>query len=321
MPEPRLCVTVTGRTMDELRRTRDASVEADIVELRLDSVEHPDVAGALQGRRMPVIVTCRPEWEGGMFRGSEDDRRRMLESAVRLGAEFVDIEAAAGFACEFVRAREGRGVVLSSHSFGKTPIDLPARYASLRAMGPEVVKLALEVDGLDEMLPLFDLATTAMNEFGNSHVLLAMGRPGVPSRVLAGRLGNRWTYAGNGVAPGQIPAARMLDEFRFRSLRPDADLYGVVGRPIAHSLSPAMHNSGFAALGVNAVYVPLEARDADDFVRFATSHRSARRKHHRAVQSRTDGTRRRDRPGGALGRGNQHARGTEQPLDRRKHRR
>jgi shikimate dehydrogenase len=31
-----------------------------------------------------------------------------------------------------------------------------------------------------------------------------------------------------------------------------------------------MHNAGFAALGLNAVYVPLEARDADDFVTFAT---------------------------------------------------
>ncbi len=31
-----------------------------------------------------------------------------------------------------------------------------------------------------------------------------------------------------------------------------------------------MHNAGFAALGLSAVYVPLEARDADDFVRFAT---------------------------------------------------
>jgi shikimate dehydrogenase len=30
-----------------------------------------------------------------------------------------------------------------------------------------------------------------------------------------------------------------------------------------------MHNAGFAALGLNAVYVPLEARDADDFVAFA----------------------------------------------------
>jgi 3-dehydroquinate dehydratase/shikimate dehydrogenase len=43
----------------------------------------------------------------------------------------------------------------------------------------------------------------------------------------------------------------------------------VVGKPIAHSLSPVMHNAGFNALGINAVYVPLEASDVDDFVTFA----------------------------------------------------
>ena len=92
----------------------------------------------------------------------------------------------------------------------------------------------------------------------------------MPSRVLAARLGNRWTYAGDGVAPGQMPAARLLREFKFRRIRPDAALYGVVGNPIAHSLSPVMHNAGFAALGLNAVYVPLEARDVEDFVALRT---------------------------------------------------
>ena len=47
-----------------------------------------------------------------------------------------------------------------------------------------------------------------------------------------------------------------------------------------------MHNAGFAALGLNAVYVPLEAADADDFVAFARALGRARREHHRAVQGR-----------------------------------
>ena len=51
MAEPKLCVTVTGPSMDDLRRGRDAASDADLVELRLDLVERPDVAGALQGRR------------------------------------------------------------------------------------------------------------------------------------------------------------------------------------------------------------------------------------------------------------------------------
>lgn len=34
-------------------------------------------------------------------------------------------------------------------------------------------------------------------------------------------------------------------------------LYGLIGHPVAHTLSPAMHNAAFAHLGVDAVYVAL----------------------------------------------------------------
>jgi 3-dehydroquinate dehydratase / shikimate dehydrogenase len=270
MAEPQLCVTVAGPTMEDLRRGRDAASDADLVELRLDLVDRPDVAGALQGRRIPVIVTCRAQWEGGRFDGSEDDRRRILESAMALGAEYVDVEAAAAFAPDVIRARAGRGVIVSSHLFGHPPSDIQARYRNLRATGAEVAKLAIQVSALEETLPLFDLAATHPDESGHGHILLAMGNQGLATRVLAARLGNRWTFAGDGVAPGQMPASRLLRDFRFRRIAADAALYAVVGNPIIHSRSPVMHNAGFAALGLNAVYLPLEARDADDFVRFAS---------------------------------------------------
>ena len=96
-----------------------------------------------------------------------------------------------------------------------------------------------------------------------------MGDHGLASRVLSTRIGNRWTYAGDNVAPGQVSAQRMLDEFRFHDLRPATAVYGVVGNPVMHSLSPVMHNAGFRHFGIDAVYLPLLAKDATDFVAFA----------------------------------------------------
>jgi 3-dehydroquinate dehydratase / shikimate dehydrogenase len=279
MPDPLICETVSGRTMDEVRRARDAS-GADMVEVRLDGVDRPDGLGAIEGRLRPVVVTCRPTWEGGRFDGAEEERLRILADALAQGAEFVDVEADASFVADLARMRRGnRGLVVSRHFSGGAPSDLAARVKAMRAAGAEVVKIAIEAAGLADVLPLFALAE-ALNADARrdgeeivGHVLLAMGAAGFATRVLPRRLGNRWTYAGHGHAPGQVAVRRMVEEFHVRRVAADATLFGVVGRHVLHSLSPVMHNAGFAALGLNAVYVPLEAASADDFVAFARAMR------------------------------------------------
>ena len=266
-----ICVTVTGLTMDDVRRARDAAAaSADIVEVRLDGVDRPDAAAALEGRLRPVIVTCRPRWEGGAFDGPEEARRRILTDAVLSGAEFVDVELRAEFAADIIRLRRGRGVIVSMHEFSPGATDLPGKIHGLRSMGAEIVKYVTTADALTDTLPLFEVGRQADPAAdGEGHVLLAMGPRGAHTRVLAARLGNRWTYAGDAVAPGQLPPARLLGDFGFRRIRESSDLYAVVGSPVDHSLSPAMHNAGFAAAGLDAAYVALDARDAADFATFA----------------------------------------------------
>jgi 3-dehydroquinate dehydratase/shikimate dehydrogenase len=240
--------------------------------MRLDTVDRPDVAGALEGRRGPVIVTCRAEWEGGCFKGSEEERRRILEEAIARGADYVDVEARADFAAELICSRQGRGVILSSHVFGSTPDDLEERWTALRASGAEIAKLAVESRSLSDTLRLMTLAGSRPSDSSSGapgHVLIAMGDAGVASRILATRIGNAWTYAGDSVAPGQLSLTRLLNEFRFRDLKLHTAVYGVVGNPVMHSLSPVMHNAGFRCLGIDAVYLPLLAADAADFLTFA----------------------------------------------------
>jgi 3-dehydroquinate dehydratase / shikimate dehydrogenase len=266
-----LCETVTGETMGDVLAMRDAAGAADMIELRLDGVQGLDVDRALNGRRKPVIVTCRPKWEGGRFAGSEQERRAVLAQALSAGAEYVDIEWKAlrqtqdmADLNDLLEANRDR-VVLSTHDFTGVPADLFARVRAMRTTGAAVIKVAVTAFRLSDTLPLLDIARAG------DAVVIGMGDAGVPSRLLATRFGSRWTYGGTGVAPGQIPAARMVDEFRYQSIGDRTAIYGLGGEQALRSPIPATRNAGFSAAGVDAVCIPLPVSDAADIDSFAAA--------------------------------------------------
>ncbi len=265
MTSPLICVTVTAATTVELRARRDAVTDADLIELRLDTVADPSAAGALAGRRTPVIVTCRPTWEGGHFRGTEQERRAILSEALALGAEYVDVEWGAGLE-DLIGRTGGRRIVISSHDFNGVPADLASRLQAMRATGAEVVKVAAQTHSLCDCLPLLEAGAAWKQRPGL--VLIGMGEHGVATRVLAQRFGSMWSYAGAERAIGQVSVEALVNQYRFRSISERTEVYGLVGSPIGHSASPAMHNAALAAARIDAVYLPLPAVDADDFVRF-----------------------------------------------------
>ena len=45
------------------------------------------------------------------------------------------------------------------------------------------------------------------------------------------------------------------------------ELYGIIGHPVAHSLSPAMHNAAFKAVSRRACYVPFDVQDVEGAMR------------------------------------------------------
>jgi 3-dehydroquinate dehydratase/shikimate dehydrogenase len=232
-----------------------------MVELRLDGVTDIDVAGALEGRSKPVIVTCRPTWEGGRFDGSEEARLRILSDAARLGAEFVDIE------WSIERAKWPRGertkIVLSSHDFDGIPADLTDRLQTMLQKGADVVKVAVTPSRLADSLTLRDAVRGIQNI-----VAIVMGPKGALSRICPWLFGSRWTYCGQ-AAPGQTQLRELVDTYHVRRTSTSSAIYAVTGAPLSHSASPAMHNAALAAAGLDAVYVPLETDDAQDLIAVA----------------------------------------------------
>jgi 3-dehydroquinate dehydratase / shikimate dehydrogenase len=159
--------------------------------------------------------------------------------------------------------RDPARVVISSHDFDGVPPDLEDRVRAMRSVGAGSIKIAMAVSRLTETLPLKDIGAAG------DAVVIGMGEAGVPSRLLAAHYGSRWTYAGRGVAPGQLPAETMADDFHFFRIGPETRIFGVVSTNALHSLSPVMHNAAFEAGGIDAVYVPLRACDFDDFLSYA----------------------------------------------------
>ena len=178
MSIPLLVTTVSAPTMAELRRQRDAVIGADLVELRLDAVSDPDVAGALAERRLPVIVTCRAKWEGGGFEGSEIERRKILDDALLEGAEYVDVEAKAAFARDLISSTGGKRMVVSMHDFDGVPGDLMDRVRNMRATGAAIVKIAIMARSLSDNLRLLQIERT-----GNTVLIAKIGRASCRERV------------------------------------------------------------------------------------------------------------------------------------------
>ena len=86
---------VAGNIEEALKQIELANTEADVIELRLDflpELSERELERLIKKCSKPVICTCRRVEEGGMFRESEGKRISVLKNAVKLKADFIDIE-------------------------------------------------------------------------------------------------------------------------------------------------------------------------------------------------------------------------------------
>ena len=252
----KVCVSIAEETTAAvLARMEEQLPDADLFELRADFVRDLDLPALLAARSRPLLLTCRPEAEGGRWPdGDPDGRRQVLARAVELGFDMVDVEARSGFD-EIVAAKAGRGLVLSWHDFAGTPDGLDTIYERMAAVKPDVVKIAVRarsVSDLGRLLAFARRRAPGPGRPGPALLALAMGPEGVASRVLGGRYGAPFTFAApasdRATAPGQLPARVLASTYRVGAIGPATRVYGVLGRDVLRSLSPAIHNRAFAAL-------------------------------------------------------------------------
>lgn len=284
----RVCVPVSVTRADELGdAVARAAPLADVVELRLDYLDDGELEGAfarlvetVTKTRLPFIITNRPAGQGG--RRSLDARERLdfwrristlLSDAEVRARVYADVEldllesARAGALRETL---EGFTLICSQHDFNQTPSDLGALYERMARTGARVLKIAARAADASDCVPVLALVERARRD-GLGMMAVSMGGAGVLTRVLAPAFGAALTYGspapGRETAPGQLGARELRDVYRVQSLDTETTVVGIVGKPVAHSLSPHMHNAAFAARDLNAVYIPFDVSDVSAFVR------------------------------------------------------
>jgi 3-dehydroquinate dehydratase/shikimate dehydrogenase len=255
-----------------IRSMRESADRADIIELRVDGIDPAVSLKELErlaaATTKPLLLTCRSNKEGGLFGRSEEERFEILNAAMGLSFDYVDIELSA-FEAGFEATRSDSKLVASYHDFERFPEDLTSLVTRGIQVGADIIKIAVKVDSLLDALILADAGEGARQQ-GVGFAPIAMGPSGVSARVLATRLGADLAYAsvrgGPATGPGQIDLEELLTTYRFKTLGPDTEIYGILGCPVFESLSPAMHNAWMAAEGLNGTYVPFEENDVQRFV-------------------------------------------------------
>ena len=241
-----------------------------LVELRLDYIQgEVQVKRLLKERPCPAIVTCRRKSDGGRWDRSEEARLQLLRLAIAEGADYIDLEDdVAGSVRRYGTTKR----IVSHHDMLRTPPDLAHLHARMVALDADVVKIATMANHPTDNLRMLELVhATLVPTVG-----IRMGDIGVPTRILAGRAGAPFVFATfndeRALAPGQIGWRPMRDLYHYDAITPATRIYGVVADPVAHSLSPAVHNAACRAAGIDAVYIPFRvpADQLDEFLTTAT---------------------------------------------------
>jgi len=247
-----------------------------LLEFRLDYLPKPGLALSKIKQfteyypHLAVVATCRRAASGGKFKGSVASQLDILSRAAAAGCQLLDLElqsAVRATAAQVQRLRHSAALILSYHDFRATN-ELDRILHKMTAVPADFYKIVTTATTLYDNVVMMKFLEK--NSDKHSLIGLCMGEQGIISRVLSLRAGSFFTFAAateeEKTAPGQITAQELRSIYRIEQVDAPTRVYGVVGDPISHSLSPAIMNAAFRRETVNAVYLALHAKTLKDLL-------------------------------------------------------
>ena len=274
-PVPVIVVTLPARSVVEARsELLEARVGgADLAEIRFDrwpESERRNAAGLFPSP-LPLVATLRSRSEGGEGPDGSAQRRELLLALAGLPFRWIDLEAARDLPLlPLLPPSERLGRIVSTHF--TTPPTPDQWDRSLREnVGDTAVRKVIAPASLRALL--LELLPRLPPSGEAALVAHTTGPSGPLLRAWAGRLRFPLVYAAlperaePEVARPPVEASQLpVDRLRPFLASPAAPLFAIVGQPVAHSLSPAIHARWMQAEGRSGLYVALDCGSDEEFV-------------------------------------------------------
>ena len=207
---PRVAVGFSDDAIPDLLASGRAA-GLDIAEIRIDqftSHERVHILRVLDTfSEIPTIGTIRSQSEGGLWRGTEQERFSLFETVIP-HLDAVDVELSADIRHAVIQKAHDAGklCIVSYHNFATTePLqDLAKRIDQAKTEGADIVKIATQVERREH---LQILAEITLRYARKNIIVVGMGAHGLASRLFFPSLGSLITFAyvGKPTAPGQLP--------------------------------------------------------------------------------------------------------------------
>ena len=289
-----ICIPITGNTQEEALLQIEMSLSrAHVLELRMDLISGDlrTLMERCRSSRKPVeilVTNRRRESSSSADMPGEGERIALLKEAVRLGADYVDVELYTPealrkdvFATVSDHGNRTR-VIISHHDFSKTPSlkTLKSIFHDCVECGAGVAKIVTLAKSSEDNFTVLSLIPYARDR-KNDIIAFCMGEEGRESRIIAPLLGSYLSFAslsdGLASAPGQLTVGEMEDVMNLAgrgvhregklSVPPNARLFGLLGNPVEQSLSPLMHDAALKKMKIAARYLPFCIQDIGSAVR------------------------------------------------------
>jgi len=265
-----VCIPIIAKTSEQaVKDLKQAEKLADLVELRIDFIKNIDenkLEKLVKSKNKKIIVTCRPKNLCGNFGGSEKERINLLEKAIEIESDFIDIEIESDkkIIKKIIEKKNNSKIIVSHHNLKETPSlkELNDKYNEIEKLNPDLVKIVTTAKSINDNFIIFSLLRGK-----DDLIAFCMGIRGQISRILAPKYGSKITFAslkeGKESASGQMSIEEMKNVYNIDLINDKTKAVGVIGEFAENSMSKYMHNASFREKRLNFAYMPFKVREQE----------------------------------------------------------